>query len=148
MASGVIPCVSNTSLYHEAICVPKDQCASFSITSSEAHELASPLYTLTMDGITYKNENLNIDNSSSLFGGLNQTTLFDCSSVESDGEGNNDSSSVESDDEGSNDSSSVESDDEGSNDMGSDDKEIDGADSVGAISDSKNAGRVLRHSAI
>merc|ERR1719203_996909 len=111
MASGVIPCVSNTSLYHEAICVPKDQCASFSITSSEAHELASPLYTLTMDGITYKNENLNIDNSSSLFGGLNQTTLFDCSSVESD--------------------------DEGSNDMGSDDKEIDGADSVGAISDSK-----------
>merc|ERR1719203_1975625 len=135
MASGVIPCVSNTSLYHEAICVPKDQCASFSITSSEAHELASPLYTLTMDGITYKNENLNIDNSSSLFGGLNQTTLFDCSSVESDGEGNNDSSSVESDDEGS-------------NDMGSDDKEIDGADSVGAISDSKNAGRVLRHSAI
>ena len=58
-SSGVVPggC-SDTSLYYESICVPKDRCSSFSISSPEAPEFVAPLYTLTMDGVIFKRKEM------------------------------------------------------------------------------------------
>ena len=76
VSEGWIPACSNTSLYHEAICVPKDQCTSFSISSPKAREFVAPPYKVTMDGIVYTFKEMNIDNNSSDFSGLEQTTLM------------------------------------------------------------------------
>jgi len=72
--SGTIPSCSNTSLYHERMCVKKDTCASFSISSPTPREFVAPPYKVTMDGIIYKFKELDIDDTSSSFGGLVHTT--------------------------------------------------------------------------
>ena len=72
--SGIIPSCSNTSLYHERMCVKKDTCASFSISSPTPREFVAPPYKVTMDGIIYKFKELDIDDTSSSFGGLVHTT--------------------------------------------------------------------------
>ena len=72
--SGIIPSCSNTSLYHERMCVKKDTCASFSISSPTSREFVAPPYKVTMDGIIYKFKELDIDDTSSSFGGLVHTT--------------------------------------------------------------------------
>ena len=74
IAEGIIPSCSNTSLYHERMCLPKDTCASFSISSPTPREFVAPPYKVTMDGIIYKFKELDIDDTSSSFGGLNHTT--------------------------------------------------------------------------
>jgi len=74
IAEGIIPSCSNTSLYHERMCVKKDTCASFSISSPTLREFVAPPYKVTMDGIIYKFKELDIDDTSSSFGGLVHTT--------------------------------------------------------------------------
>ena len=82
VSEGWIPACSNTSLYHEAICVPNDQCTSFSISSPKSREFVAPPYKVTMDGIVYTFKEMNIDNNSSDFSGLEQTTLMGGCSVD------------------------------------------------------------------
>lgn len=81
-SSGVIPGCSNTSLYNEVICIPKESCAEFYILSPEGHEYVTPMYTLSMDDVIYKRRYFDIDSTSSSFEGLNQTTMIGSCSVE------------------------------------------------------------------
>jgi len=76
VSTGSIPGCSNSSLYHEVICIPKDRCASFSITSSEAHAIAKATYTLSMDDVIYNRKDLYIDDASSDFDGLEHSTIM------------------------------------------------------------------------
>lgn len=72
---GVIASCTNTSLYHKAICVPKNHCTKFSLSTPEARDFVAPVYSLTMDGVTYRHSDMNIDVYSD-FDGLIQETIM------------------------------------------------------------------------
>lgn len=76
VSNGVVAACSDTSLHHQSICVPKDACVSFTVTSSKAHEFMVPLYTLTLDGIVYRRKQILLDETSSDFEGLTQKTFM------------------------------------------------------------------------
>lgn len=54
-SSGVVPLCSNTTLYHEKTCIPKESCASFYLSSLNDTNTGSSAYALAMDGVSYRN---------------------------------------------------------------------------------------------
>ena len=73
-ASGYIPSCTNTSLYYESMCIPKDTCSFFTISSPKPREYVAPPYKLSLDGVIYRFKEMNIDNNSSDYIGLAHTT--------------------------------------------------------------------------
>lgn len=63
VSSGLFPYCSNTSLFHEAICLPKDSCAT--VYMSNFDDSDSPIntlqYSLAMDNITYRSKEANMN---------------------------------------------------------------------------------------
>ena len=74
--SGVFPSCTNTSLYHESICIPKNSCVKFTLSAPESRDFVRPVYELTMDGVVYRRSDMNIDEVTDEFDGLSQTTLM------------------------------------------------------------------------
>ena len=75
-ANGTIPGCGNSSLYHEAICIPKDACATYTVASPVVNELVAATYTLSMDGVIYKRKEFNVDDTLPEFSGLEDTTII------------------------------------------------------------------------
>ncbi|KAL9179110.1 hypothetical protein ACHAXT_000152, partial [Thalassiosira profunda] len=78
--SWTFPGCADTSLYHEVRCIPKGQCAKFTVTSSKGSELVWPLYSLARDGVVYRRKEL------SYFDKLEETTFlgdsYECADAE------------------------------------------------------------------
>jgi len=70
VSSGLIPYCSNTSLFHEVVCLRRDSCATFYI--SNLNDTAGSLrYSLAMDNVTYRSKETDIFSNAD---GWNATT--------------------------------------------------------------------------
>jgi len=72
-SSGVVPHCPDTTLFREVLCLPKDSCASFHIESLNDKFTNEAVYSLKMDGVSYRSQD-------SYFG-LNETTNLGTCSV-------------------------------------------------------------------
>ena len=64
VSSGLFPYCSNTSLFREAICLPKDSCATVYISNfvvSQDSPFNTLQYSLAMDNITYRSKEANMN---------------------------------------------------------------------------------------